>query len=357
MAEISPSKLNFRLIFSKLQIGFIESKVNLIIFKNYKFNIILFIFRKIALVIILTRAGLDLDPEALRRLKYTVMKIGLIPWTLEAILISITTHFFLGLPWKWGLLLGSIVAAVSPAVIVPCLLRLREKGYGVAKGIPTLVIAVSGIDDAASVAVFGIISSIMFSTNSIAFQVLQGPLSIIGGIAFGVIWGWVAQYVPEKEDPFVVPLRILMLLGGGLVAVFGSELVHFDGAGPLGCIAAAFFSSVFWSKQGWEVDENPAGTAFEIFWMIFEPILFGITGTQIKFQELDPHIVYKAVGCLLIGIILRLLLTIIIGIGCKLNLKEKIFIAIACSAKATVQVINLFYYFKYLHDYQLILLF
>lgn len=69
--------------------------------------------------------------------------------------------------------MGSIFAAVSPAVIVPCLFRLREKGYGVSKGIPTLVLAVSGIDDAASVAVFGIVSSIMFSNSSLTTNIIQ----------------------------------------------------------------------------------------------------------------------------------------------------------------------------------------
>lgn len=70
-------------------------------------------------------------------------------------------------------MLGSIIAAVSPAVVVPCLFRLRSKGYGVAKGIPTLVLAVAGIDDAASVAIFGIISSIMFTESSLVNTILQ----------------------------------------------------------------------------------------------------------------------------------------------------------------------------------------
>lgn len=65
------------------------------------------------------------------------------------------------------------MAAVSPAVVVPCLFRLRNKGYGVSKGIPTLVLAVSGVDDAASVAIFGIISSIMFSTSSLTINIIQ----------------------------------------------------------------------------------------------------------------------------------------------------------------------------------------
>lgn len=69
------------------------------------------------------------------------------------------------------------------------------------QGIPTLIIAVSGIDDAASVAVHGIIQSIMFFPNAILwYQILQGPIAIVGGLGFGVLWGWLAKYVPEKGD-------------------------------------------------------------------------------------------------------------------------------------------------------------
>ena len=297
-----------------------------------------FCFRKIALVIILIRAGLDLDPNALKRLKFTVVKLGLVPWVVEAGIVTILFHFFLDLPWSWSLLLGVIFAAVSPAVVVSCLFRLRTKGYGVAKGIPTLIIAVSGIDDATSVAFFGIMRSIMFSNDSLTFQILQGPISIIGGIGFGVLWGAISNYAPEKFDPFVVPLRILMLLIGGLISVFGSELIGYGGAGPLACVAGAFVSLVFWSKSGWEIEDNPASTAFEIFWMIFEPILFGITGAQIKIAELDPHVVSIGVGCIVAGVVVRILVTVLLGIGCKLNLKEKIFVSLSWMAKATVQV-------------------
>lgn len=81
-------------------------------------------------------------------------------------------------------LLGAIMAAVSPAVIVPCLFRLRGKGYGVSKGIPTLVLAVSGVDDAASVAIFGIVSSIMFSSSSLTMNIIQ--VSSIKNILFRI---------------------------------------------------------------------------------------------------------------------------------------------------------------------------
>ncbi|KAJ8867939.1 hypothetical protein PR048_031748 [Dryococelus australis] len=218
------------------------------------------VLRRIALVIILTRAGLDLDPMALKKLWVTVLKIGLVPWFIECGVVALIGYFLLDLPLLWGLLLGkelqtvpeigemfyvevpgriratvterlarspptkanrvqsparsldfrtwescrtmplvgrffrgspvslaplhfgaapyslqspssalktslSIIAAVSPAVVVPSLCRLRGKGYGVSKGIPTLIIAVSGIDDATSVAAFGIIHSIMFTSG------------------------------------------------------------------------------------------------------------------------------------------------------------------------------------------------
>lgn len=81
------------------------------------------ICRKLALVIILIRAGLDLDPSALRRLKWSVVKIGLVPWATETIVIALLGKFILNLPWDYSTALGSIISAVSPAVTVACLLR------------------------------------------------------------------------------------------------------------------------------------------------------------------------------------------------------------------------------------------
>ncbi|KAK2587218.1 hypothetical protein KPH14_002958 [Odynerus spinipes] len=316
--------------------GLILQNVDLISIDG-RYSVVVSNLRKIALVIILTRAGLDLDPTALRRQKITVPKLGLIPWCVEAVVVAALTRYLLGLPWIWGFLLGSIIAAVSPAVVVPCLFRLRGKGYGVAKGIPTLIIAVAGIDDAASVAIYGIIKSVMFSHDELWYQILQGPIAIVGGLGFGILWGCLAKYVPEKGDPFMVPLRVLMLLGGGMLAVFGSEAIELGGAGPLAVVAAAFVSCYFWQKDGWEVDDNPVATSFEIFWMIFEPILFGITGTQIKIAELKGKTVYLGIGCLVAGIVIRIIVTILVGIRSKLNTKEKVFIALSWMAKATVQ--------------------
>lgn len=103
--------------------------------------------RKFALVLILIRAGLEMDPNAFKKIWLTILKLGLVPWTIEFGLCAVLAHFFFELPWLWAFALGGIIAAVSPAVVVPCLFRLRTKGYGVNKGIPTLIVAIAGIDD------------------------------------------------------------------------------------------------------------------------------------------------------------------------------------------------------------------
>ncbi|XP_046961854.1 sodium/hydrogen exchanger 9B2-like isoform X2 [Vanessa cardui] len=293
--------------------------------------------RKIALTIILTRAGLDLDPTAMKKFFFTVIKLALLPWAIECGLCAVMCNLLLGLPWDWAFLLGSIFAAVSPAVIVPCLFRLREKGYGVSKGIPTLVLAVSGIDDAASVAIFGIVSSIMFSSASLTTNIIQGPLSVIGGVAFGVFCGYLVKYIPERNDAFLVPIRVLLLLTGGLMSVLGSEEIGWGGGGPLAVIAFAFVACKEWVEQGWELDDNPVATAFEIFWMFFEPMLFAITGAQVVIADLPPHLVLVGGGIIITCIVVRALLTSISAVRSNLNMKEKIFVGLAWMAKATVQ--------------------
>lgn len=97
--------------------------------------------------------------------------------------------------------------------------RLRTKGYGVAKGIPTLIIAVASIDDATSIAAFGIIKSVIFIHSSVTSLVLQGPVSIFGGFGFGVLFGLLLRYVPERNDKFLV-LELSLKITRSFIDIF-----------------------------------------------------------------------------------------------------------------------------------------
>ncbi|CAG4973967.1 unnamed protein product [Parnassius apollo] len=293
--------------------------------------------RKIALVIILTRAGLGLNAAVLKKHYTAVLQLGLLPWLVECIAIAITSHYLLSLPWIWSFLLGSMIASVSPAVVVPCLFRLRDVGYGVAKGIPTLLLAAAAIDDSISVAVFAIILNAMFSTGSATYNIIVGPLSIIAGVLFGSLWGVITSVIPEKGDIYVVPLRFLALFLGALFALFISNLIGWSGAGPLAIVSSGFVAAYFWEQQGWAINKNPVSNIFRIMWIFFEPILFAFTGAQITINALDPEVIKMGAICLLSCLVLRMIATFFVSFGCGLNKKEKLFIGVTWLAKATVQ--------------------
>ncbi|XP_026751966.2 sodium/hydrogen exchanger 9B2-like isoform X2 [Galleria mellonella] len=293
--------------------------------------------RKVALVIILTRAGLGLDAAILRKHYVAVLQLGLLPWLVECIAISVTSHFLLGLPWIWGFLLGSMIASVSPAVVVPCLFRLRDVGYGVSKGIPTLLLAAAAIDDSISVAIFAIILNAMFAPGSVTFNIIKGPLSIIVGVVCGGLWGAILAIIPEKGDVYMVPLRFLALFLGGLFSLFISSLVGWSGAGPLAIVSSGFVAALYWEKQGWPVNKNPVSNIFRILWIFFEPILFAFTGAQITISALDPEVIKMGAICLISCLVLRVIATFLVSFGCGLNKKEKLFIGVTWLAKATVQ--------------------
>merc|ERR1719150_3656422 len=204
-------------------------------------------------------------------------------------------------------MLGFVLAAVSPAVIIPCLMSLASRGYGVKKGIPTLVIAACSADDVVAISGFGLFLGITFNTGAPMYELIfHGPIEVIIGVVFGVFWGVLAQWIPNKEHRHVEFFRWLVLLGGGLIALFGAHLIHYDGAGGLATIILAFVAGMQWRKEGWG-DHNPVMKTFKRMWIILEPVIFALIGT------------YFAVTC-----------------G-TLTTKEKIFMAFAWLPKATVQ--------------------
>uniref|UniRef100_A0A3P9DTE2 Sodium/hydrogen exchanger 9B2-like n=1 Tax=Maylandia zebra TaxID=106582 RepID=A0A3P9DTE2_9CICH len=287
--------------------------------------------RNIALSIILTRAGLGLNPEALNRLKAVCVRVAVGPCVVEACSAAVVSHFLLGLPWVWGFILGFVLAAVSPAVVFPSMLLLQREGYGVEKGIPTLLLAAGSFDVILAITGFSTCLGIAFSTGSTWMNILKGLLEVVGGIVAGMILGMFLYCFPSNDQDLVLR-RTLMLLGLSTFSVFFSHVIGFAGAGSLCILVLAFLAAL-----GWKTEKAPVAEMVGRSWDVFQPLLFGLIGAEITIKELSPSTVGLGMACILIGLVIRLLVTFLLVNYGGFNLKEKLFLSVAWLPKATVQ--------------------
>merc|ERR1711988_1379825 len=293
--------------------------------------------RQICLTVILLMAGLELDPVQLSRLSGMVVRATFIPCLAEAIAVAVFSNLLLGLDWTVGFMLGFILAAVSPAVIIPSLMSLSGRGYGLEKGVPTLVIAACAADDVVAISGFGIFLGITFSSGAPLWKlILHGPIEVVLGVSFGVFWGLLAQWIPSKDHRHVAFFRWLILFGGGLIALFGAHLIHYDGAGGLATIIMAFVASMQWRKEGW-ADHNPVTKTFQRMWIILQPVIFALIGTEIQINKINGGTLGYSILVLVLALVIRMFATYTAVLGAGLNTKEKIFMAFAWLPKATVQ--------------------
>ncbi|XP_042256686.1 sodium/hydrogen exchanger 9B2-like [Thunnus maccoyii] len=290
--------------------------------------------KDIAMAIILTRAGLGLDPSALRRLKAVCARVSIGPCLAEACTDAVVSHFLLGLPWIWAFILGFILAAVSPAVVVPSMLLLQKEGYGVdkKKGIPTLLMAAGSFDDILAITGFSVCLGIAFSTGSTWLNVLKGLLEVVGGIIAGLILGLFLWCFPSNDQEDFVLRRTLMLLGLSIFSVFFSHVIGFGGAGSLCTVVLGFMAAL-----DWKANKAPVAAMVVRSWDVFQPLLFGLIGAEIIITTLNPSTVGLGLACISIGVVSRLIVTFLLVHFGGYNLKEKLFIAVAWLPKATVQ--------------------
>lgn len=288
--------------------------------------------RSIALSIILVRAGLGLDSKALKKLKGVCVRLSMGPCIVEACTSALMAHYLLGLPWQWGFILGFVLGAVSPAVVVPSMLLLQGGGYGVEKGVPTLLMAAGSFDDILAITGFNTCLGIAFSTGSTVFNVLRGVLEVVIGVATGSVLGFFIQYFPSRDQDKLVCKRTFLVLGLSVLAVFSTVHFGFPGSGGLCTLVMAFLAGMGWTSEKAEVEKIIA-----VAWDIFQPLLFGLIGAEVSIASLRPETVGLCVATVGIAVLIRILTTFLMVCFAGFNLQEKIFISFAWLPKATVQ--------------------
>ncbi|GFN81860.1 mitochondrial sodium/hydrogen exchanger 9b2-like, partial [Plakobranchus ocellatus] len=294
--------------------------------------------RSIALTVILTRAGLGLDPVALKRLSLLVLRLAFLPSLAEVVVDGVAAKLILGFSWTWAFLLAFVLSVVSPAVVVPSMLGLSERGYGINKGIPTLVIAACSLDAVLAITGFGVMLGVCFSQGDLAWILCKGPLEALVGIAFGSVFGVILWYFPQKSSKNLALFRSVLLIGGGLLTIFGSKAINWSGSGPLGCLSLAFVAAYRWKDEYRGTGKkNPVEDVTGVLWMVFQPLLFGLIGSAVDISSLDADTVGLGIGVLFMGLAMRMCVAGLVALRSDLNMKERLFLPLAWFPKATVQ--------------------
>ncbi|XP_055524834.1 sodium/hydrogen exchanger 9B2 isoform X2 [Wyeomyia smithii] len=292
--------------------------------------------REMALVNIMLLAGLGLDYDSLKKLFRFIMQLTLIPTIVEVAAIAILSRFLLDLPWLWGILLGLVVTAVSPNVVVTVLLRLQEEKLGLNKGIHTLIIAMTSCNDVLAIFLFGVLLGVTFSTGDLTSQILQGPIGIVIGLVFGGACGIGLLYMPSHQAKYSNGLRFTMTICAGALSVVGSKLIGYPSAGALGCIMTAFVAGTGWKKQP-NHDTNEVGVYLDLLWKFLKPVSFSLIGKEVNFSVLEGNTVLYGTITLLVAVLFRLVFSYLSTLGSDLNWKEKAYVTLSGFPKATVQ--------------------
>ena len=288
--------------------------------------------RQIALIIILTRAGLNLNIDDLKKVGRPAILMCFVPATLEIIGMMLLAPHFLGVTLLEAAVMGTVVAAVSPAVIVPKMLVLMEEGYGTKKSIPQMVLAGASVDDVYVIVLFTAFVELLKGGTIQARDFLAIPSAIIFGIIGGVIVGLELIYLFKRVSMRDTTKVAVILSVSFILVTLEQALSGIIGFSGLLAIMAL----------GVTIHQNNVDTAqrlsnkFSKLWVGAEVFLFVLVGATVNISY-----AFKA-GTAAILLILAVLIFRTVGvfislIGTNLNKKERVFTAFSYIPKATVQ--------------------
>ncbi len=288
--------------------------------------------RKIALVIILTRAGLTLNLEDLKKVGRPAFLMCFVPATFEMIGMIILAPRLLSVSLIEAAVIGAVVAAVSPAVVVPKMIKLMEDGYGTKQGIPQLILAGASVDDVYVIVMFTAFTSLAQGGNVSVMSFVNIPVSIMFGIIIGIIIGKALAVVWKK-------LHIRDTVKAAIFLSVALLLVNIEASLNTPITFASLISVMF---IGIALKKDRPEVAFRLsqkynkMWVWAEVMLFVLVGATVDIG----YVAYAGVSSIVIiigALIFRMAGVALCMAGTKLKLKERVFCMLAYTPKATVQ--------------------
>lgn len=333
------------IMFTGLFFGYIFKKINLpslvgmifggVLIAPLMSDVILEIsgeLRTFALVIILTRAGLSLDFESLKKSSRVVILLSFLPALFEMIAFTIFAPIIFGISRLDGLLMGSVIAAVSPAVIVPRMINIKNEGYGKNKNITDVILTGVSVDDIFVLIVFSSIIGLKTGDSLSYMSVLNIPISVITGILLGVIVGVIIIKFFEKfEIRDVVKIMILLSTSFLLLAI---EEILKDKV-MISALLSIITVGVIINYKNKSLAKDISFKYNEL-WAFAEILLFVLVGVSLDLEYALSE-GFSSVFIILIALFFRMIGVLACLIKTDYSYKERIFFVIAYIPKATVQ--------------------
>lgn len=294
--------------------------------------------RRMALIIILIKAGLSLDISDLKAIGLPAVLMSFLPACFEIIGFVIFGPVFLGVTRLEAAIMGAVLGAVSPAVVVPRMVELMEKKYGTEKKIPQLVLAGASLDDVFVIVLFQAFVGMAQGNGISVRSFVDVPVSIVLGIALGALVGillaWIFELFYKHQHKIRNSLKVIIILGTSfmLMAVEGwvSPWVAVSG------LLAVMSMACFIQKRSCEEVASRLSQKYGKLWLAAEVVLFVMVGAAVDIRyTLEAGLgavitIFIALGFRSVGVVLCLL-------GTKLNAKERLYCVLSYLPKATVQ--------------------
>lgn len=291
--------------------------------------------RKIALVVILIRAGLGLHFDDFKKMGKQALFLSFVPASFEIFAIYIFAPMFLNISRVDALVLGSVIAAVSPAVIVPKMLEIKENGYGQRKKIPQLLLAGASVDDVYVIVLFTSFLTLAKTGQFKYINLIQIPVNILLGIFVAIMLSKVVYLFLKSIENVALKTILLLSICLGLTG-FESLFLDFTNNIFTFCsLLTVMVLAMFLNMKDFNL-ANQLSKSFNGIWAFAQILLFVLVGISVNISYAFSN-AFAAILVLICALILRMLGVYFSVLGSNLNLKERIFCMLSYTPKATVQ--------------------
>ena len=288
--------------------------------------------RKIALIIILTRAGLGLDLSGLKKIGRPAVLMCFVPASFELFGMLLLAPKLMGLSILEAAVMGAVLSAVSPAVVVPRMVKLMDEGYGVKEGIPQLILAGASVDDVYVIVLFSTFTGMMQGTGASAIRFINIPVSILLGIAIGLGIGVLLAYFFQKIHMRDTSKVLIILSISFLLVVLEDYL-----ATPItfSALIAVMFIGIGLQRKR-EVVAKRLSAKYGKLWVAAEVFLFVLVGATVNIGYIGK-VGIKALIVIAGALVFRMFGVLVCLLGTEIKGKERMFTMLAYTPKATVQ--------------------